>query len=333
MYPRPLTIDSPVVNDVLPLVDASRLVRTNMDRIALHAEWLAQETLEFRPGAAEIVRSDSTPELETDMSMVISLLNFAFTDFETSTKYTASYKGRDWSDSEGLMVAMHRALDEGIPVTSASYLQDVTLDQLKHIFRGNIEMPMLAERVEILNDASRVLMERYDGSWTNFLEDCGSLLFNDGKGAIDRLVTEFPRFNDVVEYQGHHARIYKLAQLTFWGLHGQFAQDNRFQYEDIARVSAFADYIVPLALRVMGILEYAPELEAMVNRGVVLGRDSDEEIEIRAHSIYAVAMLTEEINRRRPADKQVIMARVDGRLWTAFHASFRPHHLTVTPMY
>lgn len=333
MYPRPLMFDAPVLDDVQPIVNASRYVSTNLAKVALHAQWMAQEPLSYRPGAAEFVRSDATPESEAEFAMVVSLLNFAFTDFATSVKFTAHYRGRDWSDSEGLMVSLHRALDEGIPVTSASYLAEVTVDDLKKVFAGNIEMPMLAERAQILNDASRVLLERYDGSWSNFLDDCGPLLFDGGRGAVERLVSEFPRFDDVVDYHGHHARLYKLAQLTFWGLHGQFAASGRFSYQDIERITAFADYIVPLGLRVMGILEYTPEIEAMLNRGVPLERDSDHEIEIRAHTIYAVAMLTEEINRRRAADDQVIMARVDGRLWTAFHASTWPHHLTVTPMY
>lgn len=333
MYPRPLTFDAPVLDDVLPIIDRSRYVTTRVGRISEHAQWMAQEPLSYRPGAVEFASEDATLESEVDMSMVIALLNFAFTDFETSTKFTANYRGRDWSDSEGLMACLRRALDDGIPVTSASYLAEVTVDDLKKVFAGNIEMPMLAERAEILNDASKVLLDRYDGSWTNFLDDCGPLLFDGGKGAVERLVTEFPRFDDAVDYHGHRARIYKLAQLTFWGLHGQFGATGRFAYQDIERLTAFADYIVPLALRVMDILEYAPELESKLNRGVLLGRDSDEEIEIRAHTIYAIALLTEEINRRRPADDQVIMARVDGRLWTSFHASRWPHHLTITPMY
>jgi hypothetical protein len=333
MYPRPLTFDSPILTDVQPIVDRSQFVTTNLATIALHAEWLSQEPMDFTPLAAGVVRPGATIDSEVDMSMTISLLNFAFTDFSSSTKFTANYQGRDWSDSEGLMVCLNRALDEGIPVTSAAYLAEVTVADLESIFVGNIAMPMLPERVRILHTASRVLLEQYGGSWSNFLDDCGPLLFDEGRGAVERLVSEFPRFDDAVNYHGHTARIYKLAQLTFWSLHSQFADAGRFQYEDIGRISAFADYILPLGLRSMGIFHYAPELEAAINRGVPLARDSDEEIELRAHTIYAVAMLTEEVNRRRPAHAQVLMARVDGRLWTAFHASFRPHHLTVTTMY
>ena len=37
---------------------------------------------------------------------------------------------------------------------------------------------------------------------------------------VDRLVTEFPRFNDVSQYNGHEIKFYKLPQLGIWMLYG-----------------------------------------------------------------------------------------------------------------
>ncbi|MED5584687.1 MAG: queuosine salvage family protein, partial [Actinomycetota bacterium] len=65
-------------------------------------------------------------------------------------------------------------------------------------------------------------------------------------------------------------------------------------------------------------------------------RDSDQEIEIRAHTIFATALLADAINAIRPADRQVVIPQVDFRLWSTYHAAFptlRPHHLTRTTMY
>jgi len=56
-------------------------------------------------------------------------------------------------------------------------------------------------------------------------------------------------------------------------------------------------------------------------------------VEIRAHTIHATDLLTAEINRLRPEDRQVIVPQVDYRLWSHYHRSFRPHHLTRTTMY
>jgi hypothetical protein len=220
----------------------------------------------------------------------------------------------------------------GIPVLDGRYLAEVTRDELAKIFAGNIEMPMLDEKTEVLNAVGKVLAERYDGFYHNFLETCSPRLFDDGKGLVDRLIAEFPRFNDVSPYRGHVIQFHKLAQLAFWGLARGF-KGNAFPIEDLSSMTAFADYIVPVALRVMDIMVYTPELEEKINTGELIPRDSDEEIEIRAHMLYASALLTEDINALRPPELQIIIPQLDARLWWNYHATHWPHHLTRTIMY
>ena len=81
------------------------------------------------------------------------------------------------------------------------------------------------------------------------------------------------------------------------------------------------------------ILRYSAALESAVNSGKLILRDSPQEIEIRAHTIYATALQREEVNQRRPKDKQVIIPQIDARLWTHYHTTHWPHHLTRTIMY
>jgi hypothetical protein len=106
-----------------------------------------------------------------------------------------------------------------------------------------------------------------------------------------------------------------------------------WKLEDAEKLSAFADYIVPVGLRVMGIFEYAPELEKQINGLVEVERDSPAEIELRASSIYVIAKLTEEINKRRPGMDPLLQPQVDFRFWKTYHATHWPHHLTKTVMY
>jgi len=98
-------------------------------------------------------------------------------------------------------------------------------------------------------------------------------------------------------------------------------------------VTAFADYMVPVALRVMGIMIYSPELEKAINTHQMITRDSPQEVEIRAHCVYACALLCEEVNKIRPKDMQIINPQIDARLWTHYHTTWWPHHLTKTIMY
>jgi len=107
----------------------------------------------------------------------------------------------------------------------------------------------------------------------------------------------------------------------------------KFTLEDIGSMTAFADYIVPVALRLMGMTSYSPALEHAINTYQMIARDSRQEVEIRAHCIYATALLCEEVNNLRPKDQQIIIPQIDARLWTHYHTTWWPHHLTRTIMY
>ncbi len=74
-------------------------------------------------------------------------------------------------------------------------------------------------------------------------------------------------------------------------------------------------------------------LSHYINTHQLIPRDSPWEVEIRAHCVYATALLCEEINRIRPTALQIIIPQVDARIWTHYHTTFWPHHLTRTIMY
>jgi len=321
-----------VLESVLPVIERSRDVCTNVGKIVEHAGWMAYEDLPL-PQFVLPFGIGSNPDEAIDFILVSNTINFAFTDFDTGVKFQAEYAGRTWSDSEGMFACLKRALDEGVPVLDAGYLGRVAPQDLRRIFHGNIEMPMPEERAEILREAGNVLAGRYDGRFANFLRAGPPRAYSNGNGLLERLVAEFPRYNDVSRYNGHEVRLHKLAQLGLWVLHASLSRTGAFRLEDANRLTAFADYIVPVALRVMGIFEYSEALEQTIRAGKLIPRDSPQEVEIRAHTLYATALLTEEINLRRPSEMQVIIPQVDARLWTHYHATHWPHHRTRTIMY
>lgn len=232
-----------------------------------------------------------------------------------------------------MLACMHRAVNSGTPLFSGEYLAGLTRDEFARVFSGTIEMPMIDERVKIFNEVGRVLVEKYEGSYHNFVRSCPPKLYAGGEGLLERLVIEFPRFQDTSQYRGSTIQIYKLAQLGIWGMHLALSPKGLWKLEDASDLTAFADYIVPVALRLMGIFEYTPELEAKINALEEIKRDSEAEIELRASSIHAIALLTEEINKRRPNFEPLLMPQVDFRFWKSYHATHWPHHLTKTIMY
>ena len=325
---------SPVLRSVVGVTERSRHVTTHVEAVEQVAAWMAYEEFAFPSGSLDAAFSDRTEPAEIiDVSFFYALLNFAFSDFDTGVKFAATHRGREWSDSEAMFACVNRALEEGVPLTDGGFLAELGRDDLAGVFSGNVEIPMIDERVRILNAAGRTLSERYGGSAHRFVADCASAMYAGGDGLMERLVVEFPRFNDVSSHGGHEVQLHKLAQLWLWQLHMSLAAGGTFSVADLECMTAFADYIVPVALRLMGITSYTRELEAAINRGDHIPRDSAEEVEIRAHTLYATALLTDAINRRRPAELSLVVPQVDLRLWKSYHATFWPHHLTRTIMY
>jgi hypothetical protein len=194
-------------------------------------------------------------------------------------------------------------------------------------------MPMLDEKLEVLHQVGAVLVEKYEGHFHKFIHACSPRLYDRGNGIIDRLVKEFPRFNDISNFDGHQIKFYKLAQLGVWMLYSTLHKSRKFRLDDPDKMTAFADYIVPVALRLLGVTGYSKELETAIETHQLIPRDSRQEIEIRAHCLYATALLAEEINKLRGPKEQVIIPQIDARLWTHYHTTSWPHHLTKTIMY
>jgi hypothetical protein len=323
---------TPVLQSVLPVVEASRHVRTNTDEIARVAGWLAYEPFGW-PQAALPFDLGGDPGVLTDYQLFLNTLNFAFSDFATGVKYEAERDGRLWSDSEGMVANILNALDAGVPVLTGAWQAGATREDLARLFTGTIEIPMLDERTAILNAVGAALVDRYQGRWANWVASCAPSMYAEGAGLLERLPAEFPRFRDISILDGREVRLFKLGQLALWNLHTSHQATGVFAVRDLSNMTAFADYIVPVALRLMRILEYSPELEHRINEGEEIPRDSGEEIEIRAHTLYATALLTEAVNAIRPAGERLVIPQLDWRLWKTYHAASWPHHLTRTIMY
>jgi len=330
-WPKP--IGSPVLESLRPVIEHSRDVKTNLPKLIEVAQWMAYEELPIPQYSIPFAAESGNPAAAIDFTLVAITVDFAFTDFQNHAKFQVDYAGKHYSDSDALFACMKRALDESVDILDGAYLASVTRLQLAHIFRGNIELPLLDERVEMLRQAGGILQAKYGGRYHNFVNDCSPRCYDKGNGIVERLTAEFPRFHDSSPYDGHEIKIDKLAQLGVWIMYCNFRQSGAFQLDDTEKLTAFADYIVPAGLRVMNILEYSPALDHAIRSYQMIPRDSTQEVEIRAHTLYSTALLREEINKLRPADMQIIIPQIDARLWLPYHTTFWPHHLTRTIMY
>ena len=318
----------PILSTIKPVVDASKHVHLHEDRIEAVSEWMAYESLPWPEFRFPVIPDDNDADT-MDFIFLTASINFAFTDFERHVTFTTNYDGAERWDSDAMMACLKRALESGTPILEGNYLANVSRSDLERIFTGNIEVPMLEERVEIFHELGTVLEEHYQGRFHNFLHSGPRTT----SAALERLIETFPSFRDESHYRGQRVAFQKRAQLLLWYLHSRFRTDGYFALDDPAELTVFADYIVPVALLRLGILSYSPELENAINARKIIPRNSEEEVEIRATTIWACHLLTQAINERRPPDRQVIDAVVDTRLWTHYHETHWPHHLTITTAY
>ena len=329
----PVLKGSPVLDSLHPVIENSSDVRTHVDRIVEVAAWMAFEELPMPDYQMPFGVGEGGADDVIDFVLTADCVDTAFTDFSSHVKFQVDYGGRHWSDSDGLFACMKRAMDNGIPILDGKFLARVTRPEMERIFAANIELPMLDEKMEIWRQVGSVLAEKYDSRFHNFVKSCPPRLYDNGAGIIDRMVKEFPRFNDISQYDGATVKFYKLPQLGIWFVYSSLRKGGQFTLNDVDKMTAFADYIVPVALRLLRITSYSPELERAINTYQMIPRDSRQEIEIRAHCIYATALLCEEVNKLRPNDQQIIIPQIDARLWTHYHTTWWPHHLTRTIMY
>jgi hypothetical protein len=324
--------DHPILATLAPVIAEARHVRLHQDRIRDVASWMAYEDLPW-PDFRSPLDVQSSDADALDFIFLTSTINFAFTDFEKHVMFKVDYAGAERSDSDAMVACLKRAFDRGVPILDGSYLAKIRRAELEEIFRGNIVMPMLDERLAIFHEVGTVLKERYQGRFHQFVRTASPRLYDRGKGVLERLLAEFPSFRDESDYRGHRVSFQKRAQLLFWNLHARFRDGGFFRLEDPEKLTVFADYIVPVALRLFGITSYSGDLEAAVNARRILPAHGEEEVEIRAFTLWAMHLLTQAINELRPPERQVIEPVVDGRLWTHYHTTHWPHHLTVTTAY
>lgn len=178
------------------------------------------------------------------------------------------------------------------------------------------------------SDLGAFLLERYDGRFLALVEDAGH--------SAERLVGilgSIPFFHDVSEYRGVDVPFYKRAQITSLDLSMAFDGEGPGRFDDLDRLTMFADNLVPHVLRVDGVLTYDADLVRRIETGELIPPGTSEEIEIRACGVHAVELLRDALDARGVA---VTSAQLDTHLWNAGAAERYkaiPRHRTRTVCY
>jgi Potential Queuosine, Q, salvage protein family len=112
-------------------------------------------------------------------------------------------------------------------------------------------------------------------------------------------------FADVSQYDGERVPFFKRAQIT----PSDLAYADAAAFDDLHRLTLFADNLIPHVLRLDGVLCFDAAVAARIERGELLQHDSPEEIEMRAGAVHAAELIC----RERP---DLTPREVDQVLWT-----------------
>ncbi|MEX2315186.1 MAG: queuosine salvage family protein [Thermomicrobiales bacterium] len=316
------------------VVEAAKLVSIDRDKIEEVAGQLAgsQEPAADWSHAPHPQARDAA-EL-ANLVLVVDALNFCFWNIPSSPRprWSVTYAGQQHDGYWALVAALRRAVEAGLPLADAEYLAALSEDEIATILAGDPgseEIPLLHARLEHLREAGKTLLARWDGS---FLEAIA-----EANGSAAKLVREvldgLPSFRDVAPWNGHTIRFHKRAQILIADLSGAFNGEGPGQFHDLHTLTAFADYKVPQVLRQRGILTYAPELSEAIALYRLVPPDSDEELEIRASTIWAVELLRQSLARR---GTDMPAYAIDWALWQSgqsMPATSDPYHRTLTVFY
>lgn len=303
-------------------------VRASSAWVATHSHHVTVDSLGIQKVAESI--KDSIPKVEWDFEgihyfdngpltvqylFVLDALNFCF-----------------WPDKDlnydNLAAGLKATLENDKSAFDADRLQKYTGPQLRGMLGWPRPLPLEDERVRLLHEVGLELERSFEGKASKLVESSGKSAVK----LVELIARHFPGFRDHTVYKGRQVFLYKRAQIFAADLWGAFKGQGYGEFNDIGSVTIFADYIVPAVLQQLGVLRFSPSLASSIKCQSEIGSGTEEEVELRACSVYAVEKIRELLHKQ--SGKQVLSVELDLWLWSVgVQCPSLQHHRTLSIYY
>ncbi|MBJ22914.1 MAG: hypothetical protein CL933_26185 [Deltaproteobacteria bacterium] len=221
---------------------------------------------------------------------------------------------------------------EAVGGPSGADLRGVTAEWMAELLGQDISHAEVAELMELFAQAWRDF-----GEWLGAAhQDRFESVVEAAESSAERLVlslSEMPLYRDVSRYEELEVPLFKRAQITAADLNRAFGRGPFGRFDDLDRLTLFADNLVPHLLRCRGVLVYQDALAERIRCGERLAAGSLEEVEIRAVAVEAVERLVAVL---ASLGHSTTAHAVDGLLWNAGQApeiKATPRHRTRCSFY
>lgn len=244
-------------------------------------------------------------------------------------KWTVEYQGERFDGSWGMITALGRAIENKIPVLNMKYLASISDKDFEKITKANVKIPLFEDRLEIIREVGYVMTKKFEGDFSKLIDKAEG----DAMKLLNLILLNFPSFSDSSTYKGKTVYFYKRAQLLVSDIYQMFRGKSYGNLKNISQLTACADYKIPQVLRKLRILSYSKELAEKVDKKINILKGSEEEIEIRASTIWANELIKRKLKERIP---HIDSIHINDHLWLLGQIKLpddKPYHLTRTTSY
>jgi hypothetical protein len=100
---------------------------------------------------------------------------------------------------------------------------------------------------------------------------------------VNTLASDFLCFRDEHHFDGRRrpVRLLKRAQIFVADVWACFNGESWGEFNDIDKITMFADYRVPQILATLGCIGYSPPLQSLISRGEMIENGSRHEMQLR----------------------------------------------------
>lgn len=314
-----------ILSSTKPIIEKAQFVQLNENGME-QVSGRIQERLNQGLESAE-AGFGATGDFKPDVQLIFlqTATNFCFWAEKDKPRWQVEWKGKNISGFYALAASFQRALIENPQILDANYLSNISNADVEHLFRSNngTEIPLLSKRTDNLQEAGKVLKERYNGQFINAMEDANF----DAIEIAELLYRDFNSFKDVAQIDGKEVVILKRAQIAPNDL-SYLSQIGGKNISNLDALTAFADYKIPQMLRDAGIIKYSDDLAERVDNYVLIPAGSREEVEIRAATIWGIELLRQRLSNHTANE-------IDNALWllSQDQTGLKPYHRTYTTFY
>lgn len=212
-------------------------------------------------------------------------------------------------------------------------LLDIKARDCFSIFGQDPHNPTVYELMDLfamsMNELGKYVMSLYHGDFANVVEaaNCSAV-------RLVEILIGMPYFRDVTYYKGMDVAFFKRAQIMAADLSLAFGGQGFGKFDDLPRLTLFADNLVPHVLRLDGILEYNPELSWRIDSEEIIASGSAEEVEIRACALNSVEQMVAAMGGLERGMSAMLL---DNILWhrgqQPYYKQTKPRHRTRTVYY